>query len=730
METVLVVGDWLVDEHWVVGLHRSDSASRTGQHHSRALHNSETSVRSLCGAGQVATILFGATRAANPMFSILGLGIWHPGDENELKFMLDPKNNCNNTPFHLIPLARKNAATNELKRIALYNLTTDDQKDKVGTTRIIRVYERQSEGVVLRERIDWELRLEHGVSAEIAKHAPQMIQSMPKPNSVKHIILKDLGKGVVTSRLVNHLAKVYGKAAWHISTKDWLPKAAWYEALPKQSVELILVPQAAAQRAIHDGHIQGADWLTSGGRASKEALEALDKLSDEFPRANLVVLPHGMSLLAKSKARSAKSKDKETRVYIQADPGYGPHLGLVPMASVFFPSLITLLADNRAFKNALNMALRFTSIWMQKEYKRLRDDNWIPDSEQSFDLTKKYDDSRIHIGLDFGWNSAIRHWQEATTNRGITKYGNDGEKRKIQLWRAMTEVNGYVALVPSKRKVLKTLVEHGRTFAKENAGHTAFMLMDSPGTGKSYLAARLAKQLGMRMLAFNISQMLTRNDLLHAFDKVITTHAQDPSQKILIFVDEVNATLGNENVYAAFLSPLEDGTYVRDGDVWRIPPCFWLFAGTRRPEDDESDGKGSSNKGSDFESRLTLPPFQLEINDDAQDDRAALPTEKIYIGAATIQKYFPDAGKMTMAVVNAIDILSPTISPRGIANFVKDFRNVQHGMVTSANLGLEWYRKFNIPDEKYEIWKKSIGVKEWEEFVEFEITPQSGSIPI
>ncbi len=35
---VLVVGDWFVDEHWVCGVHRSATGSRTGQAHFRALH--------------------------------------------------------------------------------------------------------------------------------------------------------------------------------------------------------------------------------------------------------------------------------------------------------------------------------------------------------------------------------------------------------------------------------------------------------------------------------------------------------------------------------------------------------------------------------------------------------------------------------------------------------------------------------------------------------------------
>jgi|WetSurMetagenome_2_1015567.scaffolds.fasta_scaffold30767_3 hypothetical protein len=39
VKRILVVGDWIVDEHWVTGIHRSPTSSRTGQTHRRALHS-------------------------------------------------------------------------------------------------------------------------------------------------------------------------------------------------------------------------------------------------------------------------------------------------------------------------------------------------------------------------------------------------------------------------------------------------------------------------------------------------------------------------------------------------------------------------------------------------------------------------------------------------------------------------------------------------------------------
>lgn len=55
MNTLLVIGDWVVDEHWVVGRDRSTTASRRGEAHFHALHDPSSSVEALCGAGMVRT---------------------------------------------------------------------------------------------------------------------------------------------------------------------------------------------------------------------------------------------------------------------------------------------------------------------------------------------------------------------------------------------------------------------------------------------------------------------------------------------------------------------------------------------------------------------------------------------------------------------------------------------------------------------------------------------------
>ena len=139
VKQILTVGDWVVDEHWVVGKHRSAASSRTGPDHTRALNAAHACVRSLCGAGQVASV-FQST--SNPVhstkpFRVHGLGIWFPQDTEALRSMIDPSNSSGNTPHRLSnqPIGSSDGD--------LFNLAGDSLK--TGTTRVIRIYRREGD---------------------------------------------------------------------------------------------------------------------------------------------------------------------------------------------------------------------------------------------------------------------------------------------------------------------------------------------------------------------------------------------------------------------------------------------------------------------------------------------------------------------------------------------------------------------------------------------------------
>src|SRR5687768_3273937 len=82
------------------------------------------------------------------------------------------------------------------------------------------------------------------------------------------------------------------------------------------------------------------------------------------------------------------------------------------------------------------------------------------------------------------------------------------------------------------------------------------MFIASPGSGKTYLVRCLAKTLKLRYLGFNITQMISKADLLDCFDTIVTNQAQNREVPLLVFIDEINAKLDNQHVYDTFLAPL------------------------------------------------------------------------------------------------------------------------------------------------------------------------------
>ena len=93
---VLVIGDWYADAHWVVAPHESQTASRPGENHSLAIHGVKATVRVLCGAGQVASILqagFGGDADAPRVY---GVGSWAPEDDGYIQALVNGANDHDN----------------------------------------------------------------------------------------------------------------------------------------------------------------------------------------------------------------------------------------------------------------------------------------------------------------------------------------------------------------------------------------------------------------------------------------------------------------------------------------------------------------------------------------------------------------------------------------------------------------------------------------------------------
>lgn len=214
VKKILVVGDWLVDEHWVTGIHRSPTSSRTGQAHYRVLQNTQSTIQSLCGAGQTASILYQAKCDSKDLCEVIGSGVWHQEDTNSLTAMLDPKTVEGWTHHRLIHSNIKKSIAATL--IHLCELVGKAQSVNYGTTRIMRIYQHTGDKINLIQRIDWEMPIPNGKDRwiteedKLARDKLKDLICSTKTHELDAVVIKDMCKGVVSSTLINWLAETRG----------------------------------------------------------------------------------------------------------------------------------------------------------------------------------------------------------------------------------------------------------------------------------------------------------------------------------------------------------------------------------------------------------------------------------------------------------------------------------------------------------------------------------------
>jgi hypothetical protein len=651
---VLVVGDWYVDAHWVVAPHESDTASRRGEMHSLAVASPDSTVRALCGAGQVANILANAEHAngARRFGNVYGLGSWDWRDDPYIQALMTADNPGDN-PFRLrSPIkAMKDSEFDRVRRVFNIQAAPDPgsgERPPTGTNRVIRIYRRSSaDEYQLVERIDFET-----APPKMWDFHKALDQLQGKP--VGHILVKDHGHGVVRADLIRALARKFPHASWYVSTKRWDivdglasgdgadKKASWLAAVPPQRLRLLLFQQEAATRARTDEQLfpEVGQWTVEDGVPTRSALEALDGVANSFGGAApvIVALPSRESLLARI------PQSDRILGYISRGGAEEPYEAFMPRASALFAALFVAGQPTRRSSpgeptwrlsvDAIKRALEFTAVWVQEEGARIVRPSWDgntcvldcrprathivfmkkpatgPAEERVQRVAAKSAD-------DFDWNhvrseyrQAFSAWTREGSACGHGVIERAGGRRCLELWRAKSDVGGVISIVRAKRHMLRVLSrELGQFTRARKRVHKSFLIVDDPGWGKSTLVRELAASKRMRFLQLNIAELTRRTDLLAFFDTIVTTQAQDREMRLLVFVDEINALLENQSVYSSFLAPIDDGHYNRDGRSFTIEPCVWVFAGT-----DDLTPRGNGNESftnavvKDLEEFLGRPP--------------------------------------------------------------------------------------------------------------------------
>lgn len=648
---VLIFGDWVVDEYWFLVRHNSETSSHTGFVHYRVSSGPEDIVVDLCGAGHVARLLHHLRITEKKDFDIVGVGQWNYDDQNQIAHLIHARDEgikciAANPNYRIIP-----DHCNEKPNIKLMSLLPGGQ-----TARVIRTYHEGPNGLEQIDRIDWELNKNGGV---IKDEVELNLKGLPK--NVSTVVIYDLHKGVVTSESIKQLYRLYPEADWFVRSKETKPD--WIEAI-KGSLKLLFIgPEVASSRNPWEC------WLLN----NRISLTGINILS-ELPEKNTILLSDRRDLLAR-----INNKDCVT------GKSYQSHTPITQLgwASAFFAAIIYQLnlAKNPPIQDispgdiqrALEMADKHAGV------PTFRD--------QLDEMSSHY--QKPSIGRE-DWNSEVSLWHQATTDSGLIK--DQEEKFRLDVWRGSTQIPGYVACVEKKKEILDEIGQNIRAFMVNNSikkRSLSILLQADPGSGKTYLAKSLANVFDLMFLSFDITQMVHREELLDLFDSAATQQANS-NKPLLIFVDEINASLQGNQVYGSFLSPLEEGIYIRNGNAFSLKPCVWVFAGTKI----DSDHIPSSEKLSDYKSRMSMiRRIDFQSLRDASKDKGVMESqaklEQVYIGALMIKKYYSDVKEISQDVLEKFYQENPLEAPaRSIAKKVSLLKNVQYGRITPQNCSL------------------------------------------
>lgn len=649
--TILIIGDWVVDEYWFLVKHHSDISSHTGFSHYRLANRPDEFLTDLCGAGYIARILFQEFQNTNR--NIYGLGVWNNNDTRLMKHLIHCRiDDACKTNF--VGKSMINDLCNKTPNVKLFTLQPNGT-----TTKVVRTYHQLAKGIEQINRIDWAPENESEVDINYVRSL-----QLPSPKKVDSIVAYDLKKDGINDEVVQFLVERYPDADWYIRTKD--KEAGWINSVQKIKLSF-LGPEVTSLLN------PWGTWLVNG-RAKKIALNNLDKMVGE----NAVLVSGNREVILKTdqgKVVITKSLTNNDNIQL----GWSSAL----FAKIIF-NMVTgssEVGQNKLIEDCVEFADKQEIVTIPKVFMQSSQGQVVVKKAIEYDFQAEYDNWKASETLD---------------NIGCISIGDTG---RLDVWRASSYLPGYVSCIKEKNEILCRVGSQLNSFRKgiHQTRSLSIMLQADPGSGKTHLAKTLADAFNFSFFRFDVTQMIHRDEIIDLFDSIATRQAYTPA-KILVFVDEINACLAGHNVFSSFLAPLEEGFYSRRGRQFVLKPCAWLFAGTKIETNDREVGE----KLSDFESRMTLiekldyeslgKNYETDSPDSQRIEKQAK-LEQIYLGAIMIKNFFPDVRAVSKEVLRQFKTLNPANQPaRKIRWLAESLRNVQHGVVTRNNC-TQWGEK-------------------------------------
>jgi hypothetical protein len=654
-EVILIVGDWMVDEYWFLVRHHSDISAHTGFVHYRLACDEIDTVSGLCGAGHVARVLYQLRAKNNDNYKLVGLGKWHGDDQDIIGHLVHAgiQEGSKLCPVASAAFRLKPQICDQNPDIELLSL---DKNSK--TIRVVRLYHQENGGIEQINRIDWEPERQPTDNEEYKLKE----MTLPNKNEVKFIVIQDFQKGVVTRQLIEDIKDLYPNARWFVRSKTQRPE--WLNVISNSLEVFFIGPEIAATISPWD------NWMNNS-RVTDTSLKIIEKL----PGKNVVLISnkHEVIVRADNNCITGKSEHLPTPITELGWP------------SAFFASLVhSSWPGNRDIndddiKKALMLADKFGNLIVPQKSAPTKPGKTEHNNTYPTSISK--------------WDIEMKNRKQAKENLGLIEYKKDENNIELclEVWRGSTQLPGYISCIEEKQEIIDRIGRHLRRFAiaETPPRSLSIMLQADPGSGKTFLAKRLADVFGFSFLRYDVTQMIHRDEMLDLFDTVATRQA-NIKEKVLVFVDEINALLDGSHAFGAFLAPLEEGIYIRRGKYFSLKPCIWVFAGTKLESEDMSAGE----KLSDFESRMELiekidyKSLESHCKDSIETTilRNQARLEQVYLGATLIKNHYSDVREISEEVLRQFYGMDPANAPaRKIRKMATSLSNVQYGRITRKN---------------------------------------------
>jgi len=237
---ILVIGDWFIDENWLVAKHNTYTSTHTGDVHYLIKHEKiGKRMTSLCG---VPEILEALRSNLGKNYSFIGVGVWNIYDSDILRCILCPDEDGKRkqrlelmTPYTIKGL--KEVTSNECPytksrceyQPLLVNLASKEIGQECSTNHIIRIFEGYGGGQPhIASRIDWEIP-----SANLDY---KDLEKTIRRKNIVGVVIEDHNKGTVTMATITKIIETLGeerirKIKWYIRSK--LDNPPWLEKLTK-----------------------------------------------------------------------------------------------------------------------------------------------------------------------------------------------------------------------------------------------------------------------------------------------------------------------------------------------------------------------------------------------------------------------------------------------------------------------------------------------------------------